>query len=131
MKIKQFIKNNKITMTYKVVGHNPNIIKDQWSNNSTHLKCLLKTPKKQMTIYFSQGPLCDEVTAEDVLDCLAMDSYTVENHLSLDEFMSEYGYTSCKDAKQVRDAIYKNYNKVLKFLGRQQFDILINEVERL
>lgn len=127
--LKDFIKENNIRMSYERVEENPNM---NWSS-ARHYKTILKMDNRQMTVYFSMGlGLSHEPTIEEVLDCIAMDSFSYLNDDSFEDFCKEFGYDIFnKQHKKVYDNIMKQGKKAEKFLTRPLLEELVYEVERL
>ena len=74
--LKAFIRQHRITMSADLTDSNPNMTGDEgWMRAASHWRCTLHCGRRQMTVYFSQGPaISREPTIEDVLDCLASDA---------------------------------------------------------
>ena len=127
--IKQFIKENNLTMNCEYADSNPNMPD---SNNMNHYKVTIKrhytieNPKdlyttfkqfapikkvKQMTLYYSQGyGIQGEPTLEAVLDCLKSDSTCGE---TFQEFCDNLGYDNdSRKAEKTFNTILKQTNKL-------------------
>lgn len=119
--IKQFIKENNLTMKSEYADSNPNM-KD--SNNMNHSKVTIKRKFKlngnhldtrygfkQMTLYYSQGyGIQGEPTLESVLNCLISDSTCGE---TFQEFCDNLGYDNdSRKAEKTFNTILKQTNKL-------------------
>lgn len=127
---KNFIQENNIKIESEWVENNPHMENSQNMNN---YKVTLRFNKRQLTTYFSMGmALTGEPTAHEVVDCLAMDSYTYINEEDFKEFCSNFGYNedSRKDYK-LYNSIISQSKKLEKFLGKELFLSLVNDYERL
>ena len=138
--IKQFIKNNGLTITSDYADSNPNMAN---SENMNHYKVTIKRKFKldgnhldtrygfkQMTIPFSQGLAHTESPKLDtVLDCLLTDSIGVDGVI-FEDFCSEFGYDEDSiKAKKVYEACKNNSKKLKNLLGSTYFDLI--KCERL
>lgn len=128
---KNFVQENKITMSCEQVESNPNINDKNW--NANHYKVTFKYGKKQLTTYFSQGlGHKKDPVIEDVLDSLAMDAYTYINKDTFKDFCSNFGYDEdSRSAEKTYNLILNQSKKLENFLGVELFKKLINEYERL
>jgi len=69
---------------------------------------------------------------EDILDCLASDCAAVENARGFEEFASEFGYdVDSRRAKRTYDTCMKQSTELFDLLGRDAYDLLLWETERL
>jgi hypothetical protein len=124
--IKQFIKENNLTMKSEYADSNPNMPD---SNNMNHSKVTIKRKFKlngnhldtrygfkQMTLYFSQGyGIQGEPTLESVLNCLISDSTCGE---TFQEFCDNLGYDNdSRKAEKTFNTILKQTSKLKKLLG--------------
>jgi hypothetical protein len=124
--IKQFIKENNLTMKSEYADINPNMPD---SNNMNHSKVTIKRKFKlngnhldtrygfkQMTLYFSQGyGIQGEPTLESVLNCLISDSTCGE---TFEEFCDNLGYDNdSRKAEKTFNTILKQTSKLKKLLG--------------
>ena len=134
--IERFIRDNRIRHGVQLVDNNPNM--SDMPEGSRHFKVTLRRTGRQMTVFFSQGPAIEkEPTAADVLDCLASDSQGIEN-LAVDQeghfetWASEYGYdTDSRKAERTFKVCARQATRLYNFLGNEQYDRLIENVERL
>lgn len=87
-----FIKAVGITMSSESTDHNPHM---DDSDNMDNWKCVLRTPGKKMTLYFSKGIGHEgrRPTAAEVLDCLRSDASSVDNAHSFEDWASDFGYS--------------------------------------
>ena len=138
--IKDFIKNNNLSISSRYADSNPNMAN---SNNMNHYKVTIKRKFKlngnhldtrygfrQMTIPFSQGLYFTESPKLDsVLDCLLNDSIGVDGVI-FEDFCSEFGYDEDSiKAKKVYEACKKNSKKLKNLLGSTYFELI--KCERL
>jgi len=130
MNTKQFVNRYKVRMTADWADNNPNM--PDMARGSSHWKCVLKQGGRQLTVPFSQGPAhCSEPTAADVLDCLASDSANIFDY-SFEEWASELGYDpDSRKAERVFMACEKQAKGLMRLLGRDCFNGLVYETERL
>ncbi len=123
-----------------------------WQSGSSHWAVVIKYGKKQMTVRFHQGPLCeDPPTLENVLDCVASDCSGLENSKDFDDYCKEYGlgmYTpppqhgrqSYRDgdsikgeiasAKELYNAVKAQSGKLKRFLGEDVYKELLWDTGR-
>ena len=126
--IKQFIKENNLTMDCKYAGNNPNIPNRDMRHYKVTIKrhYTIENPKdlyttfkqfapikkvKQMTLYYSQGyGIQGEPTLESVLNCLISDSTCGE---TFQEFCDNLGYDNdSRKAEKTFNTILKQTNKL-------------------
>jgi hypothetical protein len=123
--IKQFIKENNLTMKSEYADSNPNMpnrdmrhykvtIKRKFKLNGNHLDT--RYGFKQMTLYYSQGyGIQGEPTLESVLNCLISDSTCGE---TFQEFCDNLGYDNdSRKAEKTFNTILKQTSKLKKLLG--------------
>ena len=130
--IKQFIKENGLTMSCEYADSNPNM-KD--SQNMNHYKVTIKRRFKvfgnyldsrygfkQMTLHFSQGYGVEgEPTLESVLSCLISDSYCGS---SFQDFCDNLGYDNdSRKAEKTFKATLKQTSKLKKLLDNKFNDL--------
>ena len=130
--IKQFIKENGLTMSCEYADSNPNM-KD--SQNMNHYKVTIKRRFKvlgnyldtrygfkQMTLFFSQGYGVEgEPTLESVLNCLISDSYC---GVTFQEFCDNLGYNNdSRKAEKTFKATLKQTSKLKKLLDNKFNDL--------
>ena len=131
--IKQFIKENGLTMSCEYADSNPNM-KD--SQNMNHYKVTIKRRFKvfgnyldsrygfkQMTLHFSQGYGVEgEPTLESVLSCLISDSYC---GVTFQEFCDNLGYNNdSRKAEKTFKATLKQTSKLKKLLDNKFNDLV-------
>jgi len=129
MTIDTFIQDEKITMGGIMhVGENPNMDDKSWQAN--HYIMVIKKGNKQFATYYSQGlGITDEPKLRDVLDCLANDAQTDG---TFEDFCDTFGYsTDSRHAERVYKAVISNSRKLKKLLGKDAYNKLVHEVERL
>ena len=92
--IKEFIQKHKITITSRYTDQNP--ADPSWQANHYICKLTRRTEdrkRKQFTIYFSKGyGLNGEPRADEVLNCVAMDSSHIENCPDFEDWAPDLGY---------------------------------------
>jgi hypothetical protein len=130
--IKQFIKENNLTMKSEYADSNPNMPD---SNNMNHSKVTIKRKFKlngnhldtrygfkQMTLYYSQGyGIQGEPTLESVLNCLISDSTCGE---TFQEFCDNLGYDNdSRKAEKTFNTILKQTSKLKKLLDNNFNDL--------
>tara|TARA_R100000315_G_C5196170_1_gene114875 strand:+ start:366 stop:830 length:465 start_codon:yes stop_codon:yes gene_type:complete len=130
--IKQFIKENNLTMNCEYADSNPNMPD---SNNMNHYKVTIKRKFKlngnhldtrygfrQMTLHFSQGyGIIGEPTLESVLNCLISDSTCGE---TFQEFCDNFGYDNdSRKAEKTFNTILKQTSKLKKLLDNNFNDL--------
>ena len=130
--IKQFIKENNLTMDCNYADSNPNMPD---SNNMNHSKVTIKRKFKlngnhldtrygfkQMTLYYSQGyGIQGEPTLESVLNCLIGDSTCGE---TFQEFCENLGYDNdSRKAEKTFNTILKQTSKLKKLLDNNFNDL--------
>lgn len=157
MTIEQFTKQNKIVLDVLRIEENPN--NPDWSE-ADHYQVTLRYGElehyaddrtrhymhylnnKKMVTYFSKGighrdasGKGKKPTVDEVLDCLASDSSSIENE-SMDDWIDLMGY-STEGIKAIRKAekTYKicveQAQKLKEFLGAEQYNELLWNIERL
>jgi hypothetical protein len=134
--IKQFIKENNLTMNCEYADSNPNMPD---SNNMNHSKVTIKRKFKlngnhldtrygfrQMTLYFSQGyGIQGEPTLESVLGCLLSDSFSFTNGDTFKDFCENYGYDyDSRKAEKTYQATIKQTSKLKKLLDNNFNDFV-------
>jgi hypothetical protein len=140
----QFIERHGIVMTAERTQRNPNMDDSKWE--ADHWLCTIRCGKRKLDTYFSQGighrakplpswqgkgrPIAPKLDA--VLDCLAMDASTIENSRDFEEFARELGYdTDSRKAERAYDACKRQARDLERLLGREAYNQLLWEVERL
>jgi hypothetical protein len=116
----QFVKANnvRISVTYGAPENPEFKDADGWT-------VVLKMDGRQMTVPFYKGfgHHGAEPTAEEVLECLALDA--VDNNQTFADWCAEYGYdTDSRRAERVYHACLKSTEKLRRFLG-DKFDALV------
>lgn len=127
--IKQFVEDNKLSMTCTPVNQNPN--NKDWTD-ANHWKCILSNGSEEMTTYFSMGlGLHGEPTTEDLINAIAMDSYHLDE--AFEDWCGNYGYDPLEDekAKGIYEACIKNAEALKNLIGEDQFETLLYDTELL
>jgi len=122
--LKQFINRNGITCESVMVDSNPHM---EGSENMDNYKSTLRFGRHQLTVPFSMGvALCHEPTPEDVLECLASDSASIENARDFDDWCSEFGYdTDSRKAERTYNVCQTQAGKLKRFLGDDLYKTLL------
>ena len=128
--MKRFVEKNRIRIVVDYADENKNA--PDWKD-ANHYKVTLRKGNRQLTTYFSQGyAINHEPTAEDVLDCLASDSSSVDNARSFEDWAGDYGYdTDSRKAEKIYNACRKQADKLKTFLGDTNYEELLYNTERL
>jgi len=131
MTLKSFISRNRIKAESVMVDSNPHMT-GYGSQNMNHYKVTLRRKGRQLTIFFSMGSaLCREPSAEDVLDCMASESSSIENAQGFEDWASELGYdTDSRQAERIYNTCRTQAGKLKRFLGEDLYKQLLWEVER-
>ena len=110
--LKQFIKDNNITMTVKKIDERKDI---KW-NNANHFKCTLKNGNYSISVNYSQGyGIKDNPEINSVLDALRTDFI---DDLSFQDFCLDFGYpTDSISALKTYKACLRNTEKVKKLFN--------------
>ncbi len=118
----RFVRKNgvRISVSYGA-PENPEFIEsDGWS-------VTLKMDGRQMTVPFYKGfgHHGAKPTAEEVLECLAMDAEGIENVFSFEDWCAEYGYDSdSRRAEKIYNACLRQTEELRKFLGDKFYDLV-------
>ena len=129
--IKQFIKENGLTMSCEYADSNPNMERKDMDHYKVTIKRRFKVLGnyldtrygfKQMTLFFSQGYGVEGVpTLESVLSCLISDSYCGS---SFQDFCENLGYDNdSRKAEKTFKAILKQTSKLKKLLDNKFNDL--------
>lgn len=114
----------------KHINSNPNM--PTWTDARHYQVTLINKEGKQFSIPFSMGSAHKlPPTAEDVLDCLASDSSFIENSENFHQWKNELGYESNKEAKNSYLTWKTNSVGLKVWLGVENYETLLYEVERL
>ena len=124
-----FVKEHKITISSERIDQNP--YNPEWQAN--HYKCILKRAKKRMTVYFSKGyGLKGKPTAEEVLNCLAMDAACIENSENFEDWATQLGYDiDSRQAEKMYNVCLKETIRLKKFLMQDAYNELLWKTEGL
>ena len=128
--LKQFVKENDVTMDVEYSDYNKN--DPEWMD-ANHYKVTLKHNKKRFTTYFSQGyGIKGEPKPEDVLNCLASDSASIENARSFEEWAGEFGYdTDSRKSEKIYKVCQKQAEKIKALFGDDLYNELLFNTESL
>jgi hypothetical protein len=126
-----FILAHGIRMRVGRASRNPNM---NDAGNMDHWLVLFRNKAgRSLTTHFSMGVGLGgkEPTAEDVLDCLASDSSSIENAFDFEEWASNFGYdTDSREAERTYRACERQAGKLKRFLGDEAYELLLWNVER-
>lgn len=134
-KLQTFIEENNIKCESVMVGENPNMHDQNWQ--AYHYKVTLKRDKtydgfrerRQFTLFFSMGiGISHEPYTDDVLECLASDSASIENARHFEDWCADLGYDGdSRRAERTYKITCKQAEKFEKFLGVDLYhDLLWN-----
>lgn len=151
--MRQFVTDNRITMTAERVDRNPNM---DSSNDMDHWKCVftrrtselrcgydtfhgykgklgdIQYRVSRMTTYFSMGygHKGKEPEPAEVLDCLASDSYATDTPFS--EWAIDMGYDpDSRKAEKIHKTCVHQAKRLQAFLGDSLYDALLYNTERM
>lgn len=130
MNTTDFCKMHHIRIESEYADENKNA--PEWTD-ANHYKVTLKMGKKQFTTYYSMGyAITEEPQADDVLNCLALDSSSVENARDFSDFANELGYDDDSiKALHTYKVCVKQAKRLKEFLGEDLYNTLLWEVESL
>lgn len=132
LKLSTLIARLGITMVCEPTNSNPNFI---GSDDMDHWCCELRKDKRRMTVPFSCGVGHNGKApkVEDVLDCLASDSASIENAQSFEEWCAEYGYdTNSRKAEKTFKICQRQAAKLKQFMDSSAgYNQLLFNTERL
>lgn len=126
MTLAKFIQNHHINFSYDEVCSNPNM-----DFEGNHFWCELEYKGKVFGAYYSKGIGLDYTpTAIEFLDCLLSDA---SGDLSnFENWASEYGYeTDSIKVLRTYKLIKRQTNKLKKFLGADNFNHCLSDINRL
>jgi len=135
MTIHEFISKAGITAQVEAAASNPNWTGDTRHGERHYLVTLSCTHQVEasllpMAVHFTCGIACDEPTAADVLDCLAMDAHTTESTSDFVEWCSELGFDpDSRKAYKTWEVTRAQSMELEAFLGSELFNELLNDVE--
>lgn len=131
MNIREFVNKYGIKIVVDYANNNPNFADQNTPMN--HYKVVLKYAKHKMTTYFSMGlGISGLPTAEDVLDCLALDAAGIENARNFEDWCNEYGYdTDSRKAEKIFKVCTKQALQLQCFLGDGLYKELLWDTEHL
>jgi hypothetical protein len=137
MTIQEFIKQNRISIVSECTDSNPNMIDQDWQAN--HYKVTLKRNKtenkirtrRQFTLFYSMGfAIKSDPKTEDVLDCMAMDSSSIDQ--DFEGWANDLDYdTDSRKAEKTYNICRKQATKFENFLGEDLYNELLQEIDRL
>lgn len=121
-RIARFVKENNVRIAVSYgAPENPDFENcDGWT-------VTLEMDGRQMTtpFYKGYGHHGEEPTAEEVLECLAMDAAGIENVFSFEDWCAEYGYDSdSRRAEKIYNACLRQTEKLRKFLGDKFYNLV-------
>lgn len=131
MTLNEFITDAGITITSTQTGNNPHVEdSDRMNNYKVRLR---NADGRTMRLYYSKGVGRNGAspTAEEILDCLAMDASGIENAQGFEDWCSEYGYdTDSRRAEKTYKVCQRQAERLQKFLDADRYQVLLWEVER-
>lgn len=131
----QFISRAGITAMVEPTDRNPNVDdSDDWARRADHWRVTLRRGRQRLTVYFSKGSGLngEPATAEEVLNSLALDSASIENARTFEEWATELGYgPDSRKAERIYRLCARQSNKLLRFLGVDLFETLLWHTENL
>jgi len=128
MTLQEFIRQERITLTFEIAPKNPNM---EDSAQMNHWKVVLWSKWTWMTTYFSKGLLFngEAPNVDEVLDCLASDAQGIDQ--PFEDWASDFGYDpDSRKAEKVYKNIQRESEKLKNLLGEKAYKTLL-EVERL
>jgi len=97
-------------------------VPEGWPEGTMSYTVTLRYRGRRMTVPYFCGPLCGEPSIADVLYCVLMDSGSVENARSFEEWCSEFGYdTDSRKAERIYNGCCRQRDKV-QFLLWDMYD---------
>jgi hypothetical protein len=128
--MKQFIRDNRVSMTSEWAPSNPNM---DGSDKMDNWKCKLRAGRRSMTVYFSKGVGHGGVEpgAGEVLDCLASDASGVVNARGFEDWCDDYGYDhDSRKAERTFRTIERQAASLRRLLGEEAYEALLWNTER-
>lgn len=129
--IQAFINVQGLSMTCEWTDSNPNM--EDSDRSMDHWKCRIRRGRRSMTLVFSMGSghYGSEPTLDQVLDCLASDSASVEQ-ADFEEWCSELGYDpDSRKAERTYNVCKAQADKLKSLLGELAYEQLLYKTERL
>lgn len=128
---------NQGMMTYFSVG--PGIVKDWARENGPHVfgkerRDILRVNPRSLAAAEYLDAVRNKYRPDlaSVLDCLASDASGIENARDFEDWASDYGYdTDSRSAEQTYNTCRGQARALLKLLGREAYEVLLWETERL
>lgn len=116
MTVKEFLAKYPVKAFSEWAPRNPHM---NGMNSANHYKVTLKYEGRQFTLYYSKGAaLRGEPTADEVIECLAVDFSFIE--YGLDDFVDNLGYDR-EEARRIFNTIEDQGAKMFKLLGFDAF----------
>jgi hypothetical protein len=131
MTLTEFIAEQGLTMTCEPADSNPNMQGDPaWNETASHYACVIHRGKQRYTVPFSMGSAhMAEPTLLDVLECLVSDASGARE--TFESWCADYGMdTDSRKAERAYRACGKTARNLERLLGPDEYDYLINHVER-
>lgn len=125
--IADFVKDYAVGCDVVKVKVNPNLVGDDgWTANNFRVALTLGT--KKFVTFFSHGSgIKEDPTANSILECLALDSNSIEGTDGFEDWASAYGVD--EDSRMAE----KNYNimvlqaqKLKEWLGEKLYKVLLD-----
>lgn len=114
----------KIYFTFKVADNQNNLFTSQHCRYA----CKIRHNGKQFSFPY-QCNYHMNVNAKDAIYCLFMDAMSYEQNPDIDDFSSEFGYTSIKDAIRIYKACRRAYNALHRMFTDAELEQLYTEFE--
>jgi len=130
MNLKQFATRNRIRVEWdygndEVNNHWEEL--DEWHQKAHPWTATIKHGRRRMTISYWTGAAIGEPDAEDVLDSLRSEAQDIASGSTFEQWASELGYDpDSRKAEKVFEAVQAEYRKLLKLLGPELTDELLN-----
>lgn len=132
MTIQEFVRSAHISMRAERTLDNPNMDCDGDKYPMDHWRCVLRAGTSRLTITFSMGMAHNGKPPKvyDVLDCLALDSASVEDS-NFENFARDLGFDEdSRKAEKTYKTCKRQSVKLRKFLGDSAYETLLR-AERL
>jgi hypothetical protein len=127
----EFINKHGVRMTCEPTDRNP--LMDPDGSRMDHWHCVLRCGGRQMTLTFSMGVAHAgrEPKADEVLNCIASDSASIENARSFEDWAGELGYDEdSRKAEKVYKACQAQAEKAKALLGEVAYGELLWNTEQ-
>lgn len=129
MNYNEFADKHNVTLSYVHTDKNPYM---EDSANMDNYEVTLTYEEREMCVYYSKGVghNGEPPTVDEVLNCLAMDSASVENSRDFEDFCNELGYdTDSRRAERTYKACVRQAKEMKALLGDEIYNMLLWETE--